>query len=93
MKRRIFLVCLFYCFFRLPVYKSIAAIFWQSASYVSCILLIFGLIFANFDDCFVLLSQMDIKRTLLLEQFLDNNWLQFCGYEAFLVEKYDKKGQ
>ena len=35
MKRRIFLVCLFYCFFRLPVYKSIGAIFWQSASYVN----------------------------------------------------------
>ena len=34
MKRRNFLVCLFYCFFRLPIYESIAAIFWQSASYV-----------------------------------------------------------
>ena len=34
MKRRIFLVCLFYCFFRLPIYESFAAIFWQSASYV-----------------------------------------------------------
>ena len=34
MKRRLFLVCLFYCFFRLPIYESIAAIFWQSASYV-----------------------------------------------------------
>ena len=34
MKRQIFLVCLFYCFFRLPIYESIAAIFWQSASYV-----------------------------------------------------------
>ena len=34
MKRRIFLVCLFYCFFRLPIYESIAAIFWKSASYV-----------------------------------------------------------
>ena len=32
--KRIFLVCLFYCFFRLPIYESIAAIFWQSASYV-----------------------------------------------------------
>ena len=28
------MVCLFYCFFRLPIYESIAAIFWQSASYV-----------------------------------------------------------
>ena len=37
MKRRIFLVCLFYCFFRLPIYESIAAIFWQSASYVFCL--------------------------------------------------------
>ena len=34
MKRRNFLVCLFYCFFRLPICESIAAIFWQSASYV-----------------------------------------------------------
>ena len=34
MKRLIFLVCLFYCFFRRPIYDSIAAIFWQSASYV-----------------------------------------------------------
>ena len=34
MKRQIFLVCLFYCFFRLPIYESIAAIFWQSVSYV-----------------------------------------------------------
>ena len=33
MKRRIFLVSL-YCFFRLPIYESIKAIFWQSASYV-----------------------------------------------------------
>ena len=33
MKRQIFLACLFYCFFRLPIYESIAAIFWQSASY------------------------------------------------------------
>ena len=35
MKRQNFLVCLFYCFFRLPIYESIVAIFWQSASYVS----------------------------------------------------------
>ena len=34
MKRQIFLVCLVYCFFRLPIYESFAAIFWQSASYV-----------------------------------------------------------
>ena len=33
MKRRFFLVCLFYCSL-LPIYESIAAIFWQSASYV-----------------------------------------------------------
>ena len=37
MKRRIILVCLFYCVFRLPIYESIAAIFWQSASYVYAI--------------------------------------------------------
>ena len=34
MKRQIFLVCLFTFFFGLPIYESIAAIFWQSASYV-----------------------------------------------------------
>ena len=34
MKRRIFLVCLFYCFLGLQIYEAIAAIFWQSASYV-----------------------------------------------------------
>ena len=34
MKRRVFLVCLFYCFFRLRIYEAIAAIFWQSTSYV-----------------------------------------------------------
>ena len=33
MKRRFF--CLsFYCFSRRPIYESIAAIFWRSASYV-----------------------------------------------------------
>ena len=34
MKRRIFLVCLFTVFLRLQIYEVIAAIFWQSASYV-----------------------------------------------------------
>ena len=38
MKRRIFLVCLLYCFLRLQIYESIAAIFWQSAGYVYIIL-------------------------------------------------------
>ena len=33
MKRRILLVCLFYCFLRLQIYEAIAAFFWQSASY------------------------------------------------------------
>ena len=32
-----------------------------------------------------------LKIPLWLEQFLDNMWLQFCGYEAFFFEKYDKK--
>ena len=36
MKQRIFLVCLLYCFFRLPIYESIAAIFWQSAVFLFC---------------------------------------------------------
>ena len=42
MKRRIFSVCFFYCFFRLPIYESIAAIFWQSASYVTVVIKIEG---------------------------------------------------
>ena len=48
MKRRIFLVCLFYCFFRLPIYESIAAFFWQSASYVIPILLTIAQELLNF---------------------------------------------
>ena len=36
-----------------------------------------------FDDSFVLLAQMGIEETLLVEEILDNNWLQFCGYESF----------
>ena len=43
----------------------------------------FGLIFAFFYDCFVLLVQMSIKEPLLPEQILNNNWLQFYGYESF----------
>ena len=35
MKRQIFWVCLFLLFIRLPIWESIAAIFWQSASYVT----------------------------------------------------------
>ena len=34
MKRRVFWSVFFTVFFRLPIYESIAAIFWQSASYV-----------------------------------------------------------
>ena len=34
MKRRIFWSVFFIVFFRRPIYESIAAIFWQSASYV-----------------------------------------------------------
>ena len=34
MKRRIFWSVFFTVFFKLPIYESIAAIFWQSASYV-----------------------------------------------------------
>ena len=34
MKRQIFLSFFFTVFFRLPIYESIAAIFWQSANYV-----------------------------------------------------------
>ena len=34
---------------------------------------------------------MNIEKPVLLELILDNNCLQFCGYESFFVEKYDKK--
>ena len=49
MKRRIFLVCLFYCFFRRPIYESIAAIFWKSASSVFyfVVVIFFALIQGN----------------------------------------------
>ena len=43
MKRRIFFVRLFYCFLRLQIYKAVAAIFWQSASYVLQIAVNFGI--------------------------------------------------
>ena len=56
MKRRIFLVCLFYCFFRLPIYESIAAIFWQSASYVYNFVQVSGG-FAFFSEIFTMASR------------------------------------
>ena len=31
-----------------------------------------------------------LKRQILFEQFLDNEWLQLCGYRELLVENYDK---
>ena len=34
-----------------------------------------------------------LKRPLLLEKFLDNKWLQFCGYKAFfLLRNITKNG-
>ena len=33
-EKMIFSVCLLYCFFRLQIYEAIAAMFWQSSSYV-----------------------------------------------------------
>ena len=44
MKRRIFLVSFLLFFFRLPIYESIAAIFWQSASYVNDFVLFLSLV-------------------------------------------------
>ena len=35
-----------------------------------------------FDNCFFCLKWV-LKRQLWLVHFIDNNWLQFCGYEAF----------
>ena len=48
-------------------------------------LLIFGLSFASFYDSFILFHWLKwvLRRPPLLEQILDNNWLQFCGYESF----------
>ena len=61
MKRQIFLVCLFYCFFRLPIYESIAAIFWQSASYV---FFIFWFVISAVSDCLLY-----IKHFLIFVKF------------------------
>ena len=44
MKRLVFLICLFYCFFsRLQIYEAIAAIFWQSASYILIVVSFMGI--------------------------------------------------
>ena len=48
MKRRIFWVRLLYRFFRLRVYEAIAAIFWQSASYVCLFNTLALFVFKNF---------------------------------------------
>ena len=70
MKRRIFLVCIFYCFFRLPIYESIAAIFWQSASYVKCFTMIFckGKFFQNLSNQFCYWGGTYKKNKLCLFQ-------------------------
>ena len=39
----------------------------------------FWAIFLRF---FVFLPQMGVEKPLLLEQFLDTKWFQFCGYEG-----------
>ena len=52
MKKRIFLLCLFYCFFlRLQIYEAIAAIFWQYASYVCILIHKFGAIVFFLKNC------------------------------------------
>ena len=61
MKRRIFLVCLFYCYFRLPVYESIAAIFWQSASYVYNLFIVLMEVFKLL-DCLDMRSKAKSRR-------------------------------
>ena len=82
MKRRIFLVCLFCCFFRLPIYESIAAIFWQSASYVAKFLL------DRFDfpsDFYAL----DFLRDLKLP--LNHNFKQLYSIGGNLILKFKWK--
>ena len=71
MKRRIFLVCLFYCFFRLPNYESIAAIFWQSASYVSVLLRPFDFTPGSFGDFY--LSAAEFASVLKMSN-LKKSW-------------------
>ena len=44
------------------------------------LLMIFGLIFAFFLTIFLFYwLKWVLKKPHLLEQFYDNNWLQFCG--------------
>ena len=47
-EKTIFLICFFTVFFRMQIYEAIAAIFWQSASYV-VFLKIFSLTFMMFE--------------------------------------------
>ena len=47
--------------------------------------------FAFFDDYFVYWIKWVLKRPFLLGEFLDNNWLPFCGYEIFLLRNMTKK--
>ena len=56
------------------------------------LLMIFGLIFCVFLTIILFYwIQWVLKKPLLLEQFYDNNWLQFWVRIIFFVEKYDKK--
>ena len=49
--------------------------------------------FLRFFDCFLFnCLKWVLKRVLLLEQFLDNNFL-FCGYKVFLIRNMTKKLQ
>ena len=58
----------------------------------SCILLIFGLIFAFFDDCFVLLAPFGYwKDNFYLSKLSITVGYSFVDMNHFFVEKNDKK--
>ena len=98
MKRQIFLVCLFYCFFRLPIYESIAAIFWQSASYVSewSILKLSSVLqssmcvsFSVARSCLFSYDILDMKflvdRYLRQKKRKEEQMLRIIGFVGFLI--------
>ena len=85
MKRTIFLVCLFYCFFRLPIYESIAAIFWQSASYV-CLVLIESILYSQiFKQCINKTFAVLSTKASLETSYLSNAYF----YSRFMFQQLE----
>ena len=91
MKWQIFLVCLFYCLFRLAIYESIAAIFWQSASYVfflALMLAMFALIKVPellYNDHFLFFCSVNPNRCYGIERRLCSGNLRGCWFLVFVL--------